>query len=372
MHWLAGAMAGLLADVVVHPIDLIRARLQTQSVASASTAPSTTTSPKNAIAYRSATHAFRVILRDEGPRGLYKGFAAVAVGTVPGHALYFATYELSKRLLWPVAAQKYHTLSVHANENDADTDTKNNQEIELPFWRRAGVHLAAGFIADAAGSLAWTPMDVIKQRMQIQRDSAIKSSSDTTLYRSSVHAFRVILRDEGLRGLYRGFWAGLMTFGPYVSLYFMLYEQFKYALLRTDTRSIPILNGVGGVANPWLGRAESELPFYTFLVGAGVSGGISAVLTCPLDVVKTRMQVQQRKLSHLAPSLSTASSTAAGTTNTTVYYRNWAHAFRSIYTTEGPRAFMQGVRPRALWMSLGTALTMMIYEEVKKVLPHTD
>lgn len=351
MCWLAGAFAGLLADVFVHPIDLIRARLQTQSLirsGSESTAP-----------YQSARHAFRVILKEEGPRGLYKGFAAVAVGTVPGHALYFATYEISKRLL-------YARMLPHASEGG---ETRERLIQNLGFWERASVHFVAGFVADAAGSLTWTPMDVIKQRLQIQRD--LKSSnpdSFSTKYQSSMHAFRIILRDEGVRGLYRGFWAGLMTFGPYVSLYFMFYEQFKHMLLHTNT--LPLFS------NPWLLKSETELPFYTFLIGAGLSGGVSACLTCPLDVVKTRMQVQQKSLQKLEVKAMFNSSSQTATSSVAaespVYYRSWFHACQTILRNEGPRAFMQGVGPRALWMSMGTALTMMIYEEMKKILPYEE
>ncbi len=39
------------------------------------------------------------IVREEGARGLYKGFTAATAGAGPAHALYYAVYELTKREL---------------------------------------------------------------------------------------------------------------------------------------------------------------------------------------------------------------------------------------------------------------------------------
>jgi hypothetical protein len=168
----AGALAGLLSDGVVHPIDTVRARLQVQAMHQTTTA------------YTSATQALRAIIRNEGFLALYKGFGAVAFGTIPGHALYFAGYEASKRALEPI------------KEN-----TGKVGEIS--------VHLSAGFIADVFGSLAWTPMDVIKQRMQTQKLSG-------HAYASSLHALRSVVEADGVRGLYRGFGVGLYVLSVFL------------------------------------------------------------------------------------------------------------------------------------------------------------
>jgi solute carrier family 25 (mitochondrial iron transporter), member 28/37 len=82
VHLTSGALAGLLSDSVVHPIDTVRVRLQMAS--------------SSEIKHKSATSTFFSILKNEGPSSLYKGFTAVVAGTVPGHALYFYGYEFSK------------------------------------------------------------------------------------------------------------------------------------------------------------------------------------------------------------------------------------------------------------------------------------
>lgn len=295
---LMGACAGLLSDGIVHPIDTVRVLLQTQRV----------TQTPSIAHYRSATDAFRQILSTpNGFSRLYQGFGAVAAGTIPGHALYFAAYESMKRYLYQ-----------HLNINQ-QTGQSNNKLHEVVS------HMLAGFVADVAGSLIWTPQDVVKQRLQVKYSHRL----------SSLDCFRSIWQQEGLRGLYRGFGAGLLTYGPYVSIYFALYEQWKSSI-----RSHEFI--LMDWRNPYYKEAIVPSPFYW--LGAAGSGAISAVITCPLDVIKTRLQVSRRQ--------------AVGS------YRNAWDAFKRIVKEEGPRALFQGVKPRALWMASGTAITMMIYEKL--------
>jgi hypothetical protein len=86
----------------------------------------------------------------------------------------------------------------------------------------------------------------------------------------------------------------------------------------------------------------------TYLTGAALSGAVSATITCPLDVIKTRIQV--------------------GTGLGNSPHSGYIDAIRFIYQQEGPMAFLKGVRPRALWMASGTAITMAVYEELKSVM----
>lgn len=94
------------------------------------------------------------------------------------------------------------------------------------------------------------PVDVVKERLQVQAVQAAECSANTaaaaanstagkapptgassatasfTPYRSSWDALTTIARTEGvLGGLYRGFGVTLFSFGPFSALYFLLYEQ---------------------------------------------------------------------------------------------------------------------------------------------------
>lgn len=55
--------------------------------------------PNPQARYRSLFEAFKTIFSKENPRVLFKGIGVVAVGAGPAHAMYFSSYEFSKRWL---------------------------------------------------------------------------------------------------------------------------------------------------------------------------------------------------------------------------------------------------------------------------------
>ena len=69
--------------------------------------------------------------------------------------------------------------------------------------------------------MIFVPVDVIKERLQIQR----KGAADSALhYKGSADALRTIMRTEGLKGVYKGYGATLLSFGPFSAFYFLAYE----------------------------------------------------------------------------------------------------------------------------------------------------
>lgn len=88
----------------------------------------------------SVYRALTQILRTEGPVGLYRGIGAMGLGAGPAHAVYFAVYELAKQKLGG-NEKGYHPLA----------------------------HAASGALATVASDAVLTPMDVVKQRLQLKR-----------------------------------------------------------------------------------------------------------------------------------------------------------------------------------------------------------
>ena len=73
--------------------------------------------------------------RSEGVRGFYRGFGAVLAGVAPATALYFGGYESGKRF--------------------------------LPANAGIAGDMLVGCYAQALAGIAFTPIDIIKERMQV-------------------------------------------------------------------------------------------------------------------------------------------------------------------------------------------------------------
>lgn len=283
---LIGAVAGAIADFISHPVDTLRARLQNQR-------------SFDAKPYTGTVDAFTSVLRSEGWRALYKGVGIVMFSTIPAHALYFTGYEVIKKNLLP-------------SRSAAD--------------KGPVVHFMAGVGAEVGGAMIWVPMDVVKQRLQVQRGEA--------KYKGSFHALTTIHAEEGIRGLYRGYGAALATYGPFVGFYFVAFEQCKK------------------ISATLLHTPLDQVPFPAQLCNGALAGGFAAAVTCPMDVIKTRMQVQS---------------------NTSIdRYRGIVDAARRILQEEGVRAFGKGMVARIIWIAPNTALTIALYEEFKKLLKKKD
>jgi hypothetical protein len=237
---IAGAAAGLVCDAFVHPMDTIRCRLQVER--------------GNSMRFGgSIGGAFMRIIQNEGIRSLYKGFGIVSVFTIPAHALYYTGYETSKGFL-----------VTQWGENSRS------------------VYFASGMCAELCGALLWCPMDVIKQRVQIHISYSHQNLNSTLIKhqnRNSWNVFTSIMKTEGVVGLYRGFGAALLTYMPFMGIYFTSYEEIK-KMLQSFHRPSHLIQ-----------TNQVILPFTSHLVGAAMAGGIAAAISCPFDVMKTRIQV---------------------------------------------------------------------------------
>lgn len=121
------------------------------------------------------------------------------IGSAPATCLYLTSYEMSKDAL---------------------------HSIELFRSSPSLMYLGAGMAAEALSCVLWVPIDVIKERMQVQtRQSSTGTASSRVYYRNTFHALQMIMQTERLGGLYRGYTATLLSFGPFSALYFMFYEK---------------------------------------------------------------------------------------------------------------------------------------------------
>jgi solute carrier family 25 folate transporter 32 len=101
---LAGAAGGFTSGVVTCPLDVIKTKLQAQGGFRAQQA-NTSKTPTN-IVYRGMLGTAKIIWREEGIRGMYRGLGPIILGYLPTWAVWFTVYGKSKEFFF-----KYHGMS---------------------------------------------------------------------------------------------------------------------------------------------------------------------------------------------------------------------------------------------------------------------
>ncbi|KAJ6943611.1 mitochondrial adenine nucleotide transporter ADNT1-like [Populus alba x Populus x berolinensis] len=203
----AGACAGIIAMSATYPMDMVRGRLTVQ----------TDKSPRQ---YRGIAHALSTILKEEGPRALYKGWLPSVIGVIPYVGLNFAVYESLKD--WLLKTKPFGLVE----DNELGVATR----------------LACGAAAGTFGQTVAYPLDVIRRRMQMVgwKDAASVVTGDgrgkTALeYTGMVDAFRKTVRHEGFGALYKGLVPNSVKVVPSIAIAFVTYEMVK-DVLRVETR----------------------------------------------------------------------------------------------------------------------------------------
>lgn len=177
------------------------------------------------------------------------------------------------------------------------------------------VHFAAGAASDLVSSLVYVPMEVVKCRLQLGRDPAAWTAgvvSAGQAYRGTAHALATIFRREGLRGLYAGFGACIVTDCAYSAAQFLVYEQVSpgprtrvhvgehecaRAASRQPNAASPLPPQLKGLFRhrTRAGVAEPRLTTPAVLASGAGAGAVAAALTNPLDVITTRLMIQRQQ-----------------------------------------------------------------------------
>jgi len=278
VEFVAGAASGFVADGVTHPVDTVRTRLWVQGEGTA-------------YRYSGLLHGTVDMVKKEGLPSLFKGFGSVALLTPLAHGLYFGSYEWFKRTLG------------HRKGGLGLGDSSNA--------------MISGFFANGVGGLVWNPMDVVKQKQQANVGS---------LYKSPLNGLVEVWREGGMcRGLMKGYWSGMATYGPFSAIYFMMYENWKVACMKWTTQH----------------ARHDELNTGHYVAGGFIAGSAAAVATAPIDLIKTRIQV----CDHYSGMYSTAT---------------------RIIKEEGYGVFTKGLGARILWVAPGCAITIAVFEDIRK------
>ncbi|KAG5186102.1 folate transporter, partial [Tribonema minus] len=190
-------------------------------------------------------------------------------------------------------------------------------------------HLIAGTVAGVTSTTALYPLDLIKTHYQAY-------DKGKSPYRSLGAAFTTIVKQNGWSGLYSGLGPAVLGSGVSWGGYFYLYEWAKTSMRRfSDTEKLgPVHHLTAGMA----------------------AGNALVLLTNPIWLVKTRMQLQQQQQQR--------STAAAGRRP----YTGLSDAVATIVREEGALALYKGVVP-ALLLSGQGALQFAAYEWLKARVP---
>ena len=308
LHFVAGGAGGMCGAVITSPLDVVKTRLQSdlyrQRASPSTTATNTTGILQNArrLAYHfvETGYLLKEISTTEGPRALFRGLGPTLVGVIPARSINFYTYGNGKAMI----AEKFN----------------GGKETSL-------VHLSAAALAGVVTATATNPIWVVKTRLQLDarqnerkastsatttaRPSASSATSATATARPGVARFSTvssvvrskktlgafgepaffhaaktssgssmssmqmtlhIVRQEGIKGLYKGMSASYLGVAE-GTIQWVLYERLK-------KMSAPQ-------------AAEQKRSKLSSMVGAaGVAKLVASLITYPHEVVRTRLRQQ--------------------------------------------------------------------------------
>ncbi|GLJ37368.1 hypothetical protein SUGI_0758320 [Cryptomeria japonica] len=277
---LAGSVAGMVEHTAMFPVDTLKTRMQMLASSGGS-------------AHSGVGKAFMCIVKSEGALGLYRGIGAMGLGAGPAHAVYFSVYEVCKEKLG------------------------GNRHGHHPF-----AHAMSGVLATIGSDAVFTPMDVVKQRLQLR----------SSPYRGVVDCIKRIMKEEGFRAFYASYRTTVVMNAPFTAVHFATYEAVKKVLMKFSPEN------------------ASEEHLLAHVIAGGAAGALASAVTTPLDVVKTRLQCQ-------------GVCGAERFTSSSIL-----NAAQKIVTKEGPAALMKGLKPRMLFHAPAAAICWSTYEASKSFL----
>ncbi|XP_054168047.1 LOW QUALITY PROTEIN: mitochondrial glycine transporter-like [Oppia nitens] len=284
--FLAGSISGTVSTVLFQPFDLVKTRIQNANLLTA------TTSTSSSVATNRLIPLVNQVLKEEQLLGLWRGTVPSLVKCVPGIGLYFCSLD-------------YLKTQFCKNSNGVQCQPSAIEAVSF------------GLIARSFAGFVLIPVTVVKTRYE----------SGVFAYGSLGQALRHTYVSEGARGLVCGLVPTLMRDAPFSGLYYMFYSQLKQVVVMSSSSSSSNNTCISPVLN------------FTIGLNAGL---LASIVTHPMDVVKTRMQLYPRQFSSLMSTL------------------------MLIMHERGVKGYFSGLLPRMIRRTLVASMTWTVYEQLMK------
>ncbi|GAQ87019.1 mitochondrial substrate carrier protein [Klebsormidium nitens] len=296
-HALRFSLAGvsnMTAAAITNPVNVVKVRMQLDGALVAG----------QERYYKGIFRGIARIAQEEGVLALWKGTSAALLREASYSSIRMGAYEPLKELLG--AHDPAHT----------------------PLWKKLVASATAGMI----GSAIANPTDVVMIRMQARRVELTQSQvlHRPQEYKSTLGAFRQIAAEEGLRGLYRGVGPTVQRAGLLTAAQVSSYDHTKHLLLSSGA------------------MREGTVCHLTASMTAGL---ITALVTAPVDLVKTRIMQQAIRVDG---------------SNAGALYTSATDCLRKTCATEGFFGLYKGFFP--VWLRIGphTIITFYVFEKLRK------
>ncbi|KAM9968106.1 hypothetical protein ACTFIW_002539 [Dictyostelium discoideum] len=297
----AGSFSGALTRFIVAPLDVVKIRLQLQRTQLNSN-NNKIIGKENHVNYRGIINTMRKVIRDEGVRSLWKGNYSAELLWVTYAAIQFSTYNEIIGILDP---------EYRKHQQRTDKDKPN-------YKPSSSITMIGGASAGVLSTIVSYPFDIIRTN--------IVNNHNKTNFKQTFKT--IIARNGGYSNLFSGINSSLFQIVPQMGFQFTFYETFKF-ISNKYTSSV---------------NNNNNNPLNQFTCGL-LSGAISKFLVLPFDVVKKRLQVNEK-----------------------VGY-GMKSCFRDLYFNEGGvKAFFKGGTPGIVKAGLAAALSFTFFEQSKRIL----